>query len=192
MSDGMVAIQRKHGHRPALSAKQKGAVSFRIDGHSMIELATRDRILADYAICCRIDLSNLICAAQIDVNLPRDGVVLRHTCFTVESESLNNFVFININDCFRFAQGVGNVDFSIRRRIGASVRLGGGGKPLDNAHFVQIDNADLLLTPIGGVDLSEPWHIFESSDPRNTGDGFDQLVRADVDDIENARPEMCR
>src|SRR6185437_6138997 len=167
-------------------------MTFRIDGHSMIELATLDRVRADYAICGRIDLRNLICAAQIDVNLPGDGIVLGHTWFTVESESLDNFVFINVKNCNRFAQRVGNVNFSIGRRICASVRLGGRAKPLHNAHSVQIDDADLLLAPVGGVDLSEPWHVFESRDPRNAGDGFDPLVRADVNDIENSRPEMRR
>ena len=47
MSDGIVLIQRKHGHGSALSTKQKGTVMFRVERHSMIELATTNRILAE-------------------------------------------------------------------------------------------------------------------------------------------------
>src|SRR4051812_39305094 len=105
-----MGIQCKDSHVPALSAKQKGAMAFGIDGHSMVELAALDGILSHDAICCGINLSNLVCAPQIDVNLPRDRIVLRHTGFTVKPESLDDVVLINVNDGQSFSERIGDVD----------------------------------------------------------------------------------
>src|SRR6185437_13138599 len=130
VSHGTMVIQRKHGHRSAFSAEQKGTAPFGIDSHSMVELATLDRILAQYPICCRIDLSNVVCAAQIDVDLPRGRIVLGHPGFAIESQSLDDFALVDINDSHSFAECIGDIDFPKRRRIGASVRLRGCGQPL--------------------------------------------------------------
>src|SRR3954447_12482242 len=68
MSDGFVLIQRKHGHGSALSTEQKGAVTFRVERHSMIEFTALNRIATHDRIRRRIDFSDLVCAAQVHVN----------------------------------------------------------------------------------------------------------------------------
>ena len=57
---------------------------FRVDGHPVIVLAACDRVPRRNGVVRWIDLGNLIRAAQIDVDLSRDGIVLRHSGFAVE------------------------------------------------------------------------------------------------------------
>jgi hypothetical protein len=50
VSNCMMRIECKHGYSPALATKQKRAVSFRVECHTVIELTTANGILADDGI----------------------------------------------------------------------------------------------------------------------------------------------
>src|SRR5262249_57637901 len=109
-----------------------------------------------------------------------------------EGERLGDRILVYVHDGYGFSIRIGNVDLAKRRGVHTSVRLIGRRKALDDRHSPKIDNADLVLSPIGGVDLVQTGNVFQSGNTGHARYGFDQLVRLEIDDVEDARTKVRR
>ncbi len=124
-----------------------------VKSHSVISRAASHGITPYNLIRSRIDDGKNILILQIHIDFLYDRVVLRHACFTVEVQGLDDLVFGNVNDRFCLPSFVGNIEFVKRDSVGASIRFCLGLHFLDNFHLLQINNTDCVVTCIRGVDL---------------------------------------
>src|SRR5579859_567194 len=97
---------------------------------------------------------------------------------------------MNIKDGYFLAERVGNVDLAEWRGISAAIRFFTCGNCFDDLALPQADHADFVFAPIARVNLPEPRNVYGSSDPGEAMDRRDQLVRAHIDDIQDAWSEM--
>ena len=85
MRDHLVRLEIEDGKIVVALARQKRAPSLWIDGHPVVALAARDRIAADDGIRARIDDREDVLILQVDIDLSRDVIVLRHAGLTIET-----------------------------------------------------------------------------------------------------------
>jgi len=97
---------------------------FRVERHAVIALASTDGIAPDDLIGRRIDHGEDVLVLQIHVDLPRHGIVLRHAGLALEVQRLDDGVGAHVNNRFRLAAFVRDVQLVERRRVRAPVRLG--------------------------------------------------------------------
>ena len=119
-----------------------------IQCHSVIAFALSDVVASHYLVCCRINHRKNVPVLQVDVDLARNWIVLRHPGFTVEMQSLDNPVLLNINDGFGLASLVGNVELMERSGIGAAIRLSFRRQLLDHLHLFQVDDPNRIVPGI--------------------------------------------
>src|SRR5437660_8047807 len=124
-----------------------------VDRHAVVPPAAVDLVPANDGVRGRIDYDQRVPVLQVDIHLPRHGVVLRDTGLAVEAQHLDEGVRPDVDDAFRFRALVGDVCLVEGGGIGDPIRLLFGWKPLDDAHAGQIDDANLVFTPVRGIDL---------------------------------------
>ena len=170
-------------HQVVLFAGEKRAVVLRVQRHSVIALARPDGISPYNLVRRGIDDRKDVLILQIDVDLAGDGIVLRHPGFAVEMQRPDNLVVLHINDSFRLAPFIGNVQLVERRRVGAAVRLGFGLEFLDDLHLFQVNDADGVVVRVRRVELLEFRNVFDTFGAGRVGDDGDDVVRPQVDHI---------
>src|SRR5439155_21846731 len=116
----------------------------------------------------------------------------RHAGFRVESERLYDCIFVYIDDGKGLAIGVGDIYLTERRREYASVWLVGRGKALNHRHRLQIDDTDLVFSPVGSIDLVQAGHVFQPGYAGNSCYCLHELVGSHVDNVQNAWTKMRR
>src|SRR5215467_107029 len=158
----------------------------------MIELAAIYWIFPQYRICGWIDLCNFIRVSQIYVDLMRGRIILRHARFTGEFDCLDDLVFCDVDDRDSLSQGIGDVHFAKPSSVGATVRFRGGWQTLHYGHRLQVDDTDLLFTPIRRVHLMCSRHIFETGNAWQPRDRFHDFVRPQIYDVQSPGTEMSR
>jgi len=99
----------------------------RVKRHPMIPFTAPHRIAPYDFIRSRIDDRENILVLEVYVHLLGNGIVLRHSRFTVEVERLHDIVRADIHNGFRFASFVRNIELVEWCSIGATVWLGFGG-----------------------------------------------------------------
>src|SRR4030095_9880173 len=90
---------------------------------------------------------------KIDIYLPGHRIILRDTGLTVEAQHFDDGVGPDVDDAFRFGALVGDIRLVEGRSVGDPVRLLFRRQSLDDAHARQIDDANLVLSPVRGIDL---------------------------------------
>ena len=94
-----------------------------VKGHPVISFATSHGMTPYNLIGSWIDDGKNILILQFHINLLGDRIVLRHSRFTVEMQSLDYPVFGNVNDRFCLPAFVGNIEFVKRGGVSASIRF---------------------------------------------------------------------
>src|SRR5262249_38125463 len=145
--------------------------------HPVIPAAAVDAVIADNGVRGRIDYGQCVAVLEIDVDLPRHQVVLRDPRLTVEPHHLDDGVARDVDDAFRFGALVGHVHLVEGRRIGDAVGLRFRWKSLDDTSARQINDADLVLTPVRRIDLLAFGDVGDAFDARYVADGLDHRVR---------------
>ena len=79
-----------------------------------------------------------------------------------------------------------------RRGVGDPVGFGFRRKPLHDGHAGDIDDADLVLAPVRGVDLLALGDVRDAFDAGHVGHGLDHRVRPKVDHVQESRAQMGR
>ena len=81
----------------------------RVKRHPMVSLALPDRVAPDDFVRRRINHREDVLVLQIHIHFSRDGVVLRHSRFTIEVQGTDNFVLVHVHDGFGLPSLIGNV-----------------------------------------------------------------------------------
>src|SRR6266567_5298582 len=123
----------------------------RVKGHPMIAFTFPNAVASDHRIRCWINNCKDILVLEVDVDFACNWIVLWHPSFTVEMQSLDDLVCLNIDDGLCLSTFVGNVKLMKRSGIGTAVRLGLGGQFLDDLHLFQVDDTDRVVPRIGGI-----------------------------------------
>src|SRR5882724_8055626 len=97
----------------------------------MISLAAPDGISPHDFVSRRINDRENVLILKIYIHLASNRIVLRHACFAIEMQGLDDFVLGHVNHCFCFASLIGNIEFMKRGGVSAAVRLGVGWNLLD-------------------------------------------------------------
>src|SRR5207248_2189221 len=116
----------------------------------------------------------------------------RDTGLAVEAQHLDEGVRPDVDDAFRFRALVGDVCLVEGRGIGDPIRLLFGWKPLDDAHARQIDDTNLVFSPVRGIDLPAFGDVGNAFDTRHVTDGLDHRVRPQIHYVQEAGAEMGR
>ncbi len=82
--DGRVLVEIEHRHQLVSLTREEGTMVFRVERHAVVALAFPDWIAPDNLVRCRINDSENVLVLQVHIHLARDGIVLRHSGFTVE------------------------------------------------------------------------------------------------------------
>ncbi len=187
---GLMRVQVEHRHQLVPLAREKRPVVLRVQGHAVVAFTAPNRVTADHLIGRRIGHRENVLILQIDIHLPRHGIILRHPGFTGEVQRLDHGVGPDIDDRFGLAALVRDVQFVERRRVGAPVRLRFGLNLLDHLHLLQIDDADGVVARIGRVKFLQLRNVFDPFGPRCVGDGADHAVGSQVNHICLSGPEV--
>src|SRR6266404_2606553 len=95
-----------------------------------------------------IDDSENVLVLQVHVHLAGDGIVLRHPRFTVEMQSLDDFVLGHVHDGFGFSAFVRDIELVKRSRVRASIRLCFRLQFLHDFHLLQIHDTDRVVAGV--------------------------------------------
>ena len=148
-----MSVQIEDRHKVVPFAREEGAMVFRVESHPVIPFAASHRIAPYHFIRGRIDDGENIPVLEVDVHFLGDGIVLRHSRFTVEVQRLHEIVRSDIHDGFRLAPFIGNVQLVKRRSVSAAVRFGFGGNFLDDLHLPKVHHANGVVAGIRRVSL---------------------------------------
>src|SRR5713101_5688382 len=149
--DGQVSVEIEDGHEVVPFAREEGAMMFWVESHPMIPFAASHRIAHYHFIRGRIDDRENILVLEVYVHFLGDGIVLRHSGFTVEVQRLHDIVRSDVHDGFRFAPFIRNVELVEWRSIGATVRLGFRGNFLDYFHLAKVHHANGVVAGVRRV-----------------------------------------
>src|SRR6267142_31730 len=119
----------------------------------MVPATALDGIPPYHRVSGGIDHREDVLVLKVDVYLPGHGIVLWDTGLTVEPQHLDDGVCPDVDDAFRFRALVGDVRLVEGRGVGDPVRLLFRWKSLDEAHARQIDDTNLVFSPVCCVDL---------------------------------------
>src|SRR4029453_4690738 len=161
-----------------------------VNRHAVVPSAAGDAIAVDDCVGGGIDLGQRIAVLKVDVHLARHGIILRDAGFTVEPQHLDGGVCPDVDDAFRFRALVGDVRLVEGRGVGDPVRLVFRWKSLDDTHTRQIDYANLVFSPVRGIDLPAFGDVSNAFDARYVTDGLDDRIRPQVDYVQEAGAEM--
>src|SRR6267378_8344117 len=106
----LLLVEIEHGHQVISFAGEEGAMMFRVQGHPVIPLTAPYRITPYDFIGGRIDDRENVLLLKVDIHLARDWIVLRHPSFTVEMQSLDDFVLGHVHDGFGFPAFVRDIE----------------------------------------------------------------------------------
>src|SRR6266571_2671084 len=141
-------LQIKDGYQFVLFTGEESPSMLRVKGHPMIALTSPHTVASDHRVRCWIDHRKDVLVLKVDVDLASNRVVLRHPCFTVEMQSLDDLVLLNINNGLCLPALVRNVKLVKRSGIRTAIGLGFGGQLLDHLHPFQIDHTDRVVSGI--------------------------------------------
>jgi len=127
----------------------------RVERYAVISLAFPNRIATNQSIGRRINDGENILVLQVDVNLARHRVVLRHSRFTVEVQSVGDFILPHIHDGLCLSAFIGDVQLVKRRSASASVRFRFRFQFPHNLHLLEVHYADDVVMSVRGVELLE-------------------------------------
>jgi len=85
VGDRLTRVEVEHREGVVALAGKERAMVLGVDGHAMIAAASLDGIPAHHRVRGGIDHHENILVLKVDIDLARDGVVLRHTCFAVKA-----------------------------------------------------------------------------------------------------------
>src|SRR6266487_3212841 len=88
-----VSIKIEDGHPVIDFALKKRAMMFRIERHAVIAFALSYRITRCNFVRRRIDHGEEVLVLEIDVDLARHGIVLRHSGLALKAKSIDDLVF---------------------------------------------------------------------------------------------------
>jgi hypothetical protein len=120
---------------------------------------------------------------EVDIDFARNGIVLRHSGFTVEMQTLDDLVLLHSYDRLCLAALVRNVKFVKRSGVRTAIRLGLGRQLLDDLHLFKVDHADRVVLCIRRIDFLQFWNEFHTFGSRYVRYGLDHLVTTKVYDV---------
>src|SRR5713101_5088640 len=164
--DGLVTVKIDDRHKFVPFTREESAMMLRIKRHPMVSFAPPDRISPHDFVSRRIKDRENILILKIYIHLTRNRIVLRHSRFAVEVQWLYDFIFSDIDDRFRFASFIGNVELVERRGVSAAVRLGFRWNFLDYLHLAQVHHADGVIAGIRGIELLQFGHVLDAFSSR--------------------------
>src|SRR5262249_35765788 len=187
LRDHLVRLEIEHGQNVIAFARQERAPSLRVDGHPVVALTAGDRVAADDGIRARIDDREDVLILEIDVDLPCDLIVLRHTGLAVETQHREGAILSRVDHGYRLRALIRDVRLVEGSRVGDTVRLGLGGDLLHDLHLAEIDDADLVLVPVRRIDLTAFADVGDALDSGYIADRRHDGVVPEIDHMEQPR-----
>src|SRR6266853_3881761 len=96
--DGFVFVEIENRHQIIFFTGQKSPVMLRVKTHAVVSLAAADWIAAYYFVVRGIDDGENILILEIYIDFLGDRIVLRHSRFTVEMQSLDDFILVYVHN----------------------------------------------------------------------------------------------
>src|SRR5205823_2655089 len=101
-------------------------------------------------------------SAQVYIDSPRQRIVLGHAGLTIEVKSFDDRILVDVHDSDGETIGIRDINLLKRRGVHAAIRLGRGWQSLHNRHGPQIDDANLVLSPVRRVDLVHAGDVLQA------------------------------
>ena len=122
-SYGLMLFQIKNRHQFVSFTCQKSSPVLGVKRHSVIPVASPNAVAPDNLIRLRVYHHKNILILEIDIDLAGNGIVLWHSSFAIEMESLDNLVLLDINNGLCLPPLVRNLELVEGSGIRAAVGL---------------------------------------------------------------------
>src|SRR5262249_34568166 len=142
ISNRFICVEVKDRHQIVAFAFKESSVVLRIERHPMVSPAFSYLIAADDRVRCWVDDGKNVLVLEIDVDFPRDRVILGHSGFTVEVKRLDDLVLPDVDDCLGPTAFVRYVYLVKGFGVGAAIWLGFRRKLFYDRHRVHRHDSD--------------------------------------------------
>lgn len=184
VADGLVLVEIHHREQIILLAGEERAVVLGVERHAVVAAAASDQMTAHDRVRRGINHRDHIQVLQIHIDQLRDRIVLEHPGLTLERQHVDDLVGGHVNDGDGFGAFVGDVELLEGRGVGGAVGLRFGGDFFYDFHGGDINDGDLVVARVGSVNFLLVGDVFDPLDAGQAGNGVDDFVRAQIEDVE--------